>query len=122
MLNPRVEQMNSPNSGHPVANQFLIIDDEGITFQSYRSLIARKTYDGKVFLDDVFWDYSRTTGKYRNQFLREGIAETREKIKSGEYILTDLNSWAYQAHQKWCALLCLITGESKMTTQLKGIT
>ena len=91
MLNPRVEQMNSPKSGYPVDNQFLIIDDEGITFQSYGSLIARKTHDGQVLLDEVYWDYSRTTGKYRNQFLREGIAETRKKIKSGEYILTDLN-------------------------------
>ena len=50
MLNPRVEQMNSPKSGYPVANQFLIIDDEGITFQSYRSLIARKTHNGKVLV------------------------------------------------------------------------
>jgi len=31
-------------------------------------------------------------GKYRNEFLREGIADTRKKIKSGEYALADLNS------------------------------
>ena len=92
MLNPRVEQMNSPKSGYPVDNQFLIIDDEGITFQSYGSLIARKTHDGQVFLAEVFWNYSRTTGKYRNQFLGEYTAETRKKINNGEYILTDLNS------------------------------
>ena len=29
--------------------------------------------------------------KYRNQFLRENIADTRNKIKSGEYKLTNLN-------------------------------
>ena len=58
----------------------------------YTALISNKTYDGKVFFDDVFGNISRPTGKYRNQFLREGSAETREKIKSGEYILTDLNS------------------------------
>ena len=47
--------------------------------------------NGQVFLDQNRWDYSTTTGKYRNEFLGEGIAETRKKIKSGEYILTDLN-------------------------------
>ena len=30
-------------------------------------------------------------GKYRNQFLNEGIVDTRKKIKSGIYVLTNLN-------------------------------
>ena len=47
--------------------------------------------NGQIYLDKVYWDYSVTTGKYRNQFLDEGIAETRKKIKEGVYILTDLN-------------------------------
>ena len=46
---------------------------------------------GFIYLDKHYWDYSRTTGKYRNEFLGEGIAETRKKIKSGEYRLVDLN-------------------------------
>ena len=46
---------------------------------------------GKVQLDARFWEYSKTTGKHRNDFLNEGIKETRAKIKSKEYILTDLN-------------------------------
>jgi hypothetical protein len=33
-----------------------------------------------------------TTGKYRNQFLGETKKDTEAKIKSGEYILADLNS------------------------------
>jgi len=79
-LNSRVEQMTN-NNGRPVANQFIIYQDDGtVFFQSYRSLLDADT-----------WDYSRTTGKYRNQFLGENIADTRAKIKSGEYILTDLN-------------------------------
>ena len=45
----------------------------------------------RVFLDEYYWDYSRTTGKYRNQFLGEYIDETRSKIKSGEYKLKNLN-------------------------------
>jgi len=47
--------------------------------------------DGKTQLDEKYWDYSKTTGKYRNQFLGENKKETEKKIASGEYILTDLN-------------------------------
>ena len=73
-----------------VKNQFVIRDGDKIYFQSYDSIIALKQ-NGKIYLDVNKWDYSRTTGKYRNMFLDETIKETREKIESGEYILTDLN-------------------------------
>ena len=86
----KVQNMYSPN-GNKVANQFIITDNGDEYFQSYRSIIAKRS-KGKIYLDDYYWDYSRTTGKYRNEFLGEGIAETRKKIASGEYILTDLNS------------------------------
>ena len=46
---------------------------------------------GKTYLDVNKWDYSKTTGKYRNIFLNETKKDTEKKIKSGEYILTDLN-------------------------------
>jgi hypothetical protein len=45
----------------------------------------------KVYLDSNSWDYSTTTGKYRNIFLNEKKAETLKKINSGEYTLVDLN-------------------------------
>jgi hypothetical protein len=78
--------------GNKVANQFLVTDDKGDEyFQSYRSMIAKKS-QGKIYLDEYYWDYSTTTGKYRNDFLGEGIADTRKKIETGEYILMDLNS------------------------------
>lgn len=86
----KVANMKS-NKGNKIANQFVIDTDEGIYFQSYRSIIAFCSNNGKVTLDEKFWDYSTTTGKYRNQFLNEGIAETRKKIKSGIYVLTNLN-------------------------------
>lgn len=85
----KVENMYSPN-GNKVANQFLITDNGDEYFQSYRSIIAKRS-KGKIYLDDYYWDYSTTTGKYRNEFLGEGIADTRKKIKTGEYILTNLN-------------------------------
>ena len=86
----KVYNMESPN-GNKVANQFEIYTDEGKYFQSYRSIIAFKDNKGQVFLDDYYWDYSRTTSKYRNMFLNEGVNDTREKIKSGEYKLKNLN-------------------------------
>ena len=89
----KVKNMTSAK-GNKVANQFIITDDNNNEyFQSYRSIIAKRDGDNyQIYLDEYFWDYSVTTGKYRNEFLGEGIAETRAKIKSGEYILTDLNT------------------------------
>ena len=80
------------NSGNPIANQFEIYTNKGYYFQSYNSVIYfRCSKTGKEYLDKYKWDYSNTTGKYRNQILGEGIDETREKIKRKEYILKDLN-------------------------------
>jgi len=88
----KVENMTSAK-GNKVANQFIIVDDNNDkTFQSYNSVIAKKINNGLIYLDEYFWDYSVTTGKYRNQFLGEGIADTRKKIEQGVYILTNLNS------------------------------
>ena len=86
----KVYNMTSPN-GNKVANQFEIYTSKGRYFQSYNSIIAFIDNNGKKFLDDYYWDYSRTTSKYRNMFLGEGIVETRKKIKSGEYKLKQLN-------------------------------
>tara|TARA_R110001592_G_scaffold211770_1_gene463784 strand:+ start:318 stop:587 length:270 start_codon:yes stop_codon:yes gene_type:complete len=88
----KVKNMTSAK-GNKIANQFIIIDDNNdVTFQSYNSSIAKKIHNGLIYLDEYYWDYSVTTGKYRNQFLGEGIADTRKKIEQGVYILTDLNS------------------------------
>ena len=89
----KVENMTS-SRGNTVPNQFIICDGYKIWFQSYSTMIARK--DTKPFpptieLDYLHWDYSVTTGKYRNQFLGESKKETQAKIDSGEYILTNLN-------------------------------
>tara|TARA_B100000963_G_scaffold317282_1_gene297626 strand:+ start:70 stop:348 length:279 start_codon:yes stop_codon:yes gene_type:complete len=87
----KVENMRS-SRGNKVPNQFIIIDNHNNKiFQSYDTVIAMKNDDGIIYLDKYSWDYSVTTGKYRNEFLGEGIAETRKKIASGEYILTNLN-------------------------------
>jgi len=99
----KTENMTSTN-GNKVANQFIITDDNGnVFFQSYSSVIAKRYYPhqesednfntvpNKIELDKKYWNYSNTTGKYRNIFLNETIKDTRKKIKSGEYKLVDLN-------------------------------
>ena len=90
-MTAKVRQMTSNSSGNPVANQFIIYTDKGTYFQSYNSVIAFRDNERKITLDEYYWDYSRTTGKYRNQFLGEGIADTRAKIELGVYKLADLN-------------------------------
>ena len=77
--------------GNNIANQFIIRTNKGRYFQSYNSIIVFIDNNNKVFLDEYYWDYSRTTGKYRNNFLNEYIDETRDKIKNGEYKLKNLN-------------------------------
>ena len=90
-MTAKVRQMKSVRTGNPVANQFIIYTPEGNYFQSYDSVIAFRANDGKITLDKYYWNYSRTTSKYRNEFLGEYIADTRAKIESGEYELADLN-------------------------------
>lgn len=87
----RVRNMQSTR-GNDVPNQFIIHTAEGTYFQSYSSVIAFEPRGGKLQLDENTWDCSVTTGKYRNQFLGEGIAETRKKIENGVYELVDLNT------------------------------
>ena len=86
----KVQNMTSAR-GNKIANQFTILTDDGLYFQSYSTMIAYKPYQGSTQLDRDSWDYSVTTGKYRNLFLGEKKADTVRKIASGEYILTDLN-------------------------------
>ena len=90
MNTPRIQNMLG-RTGREVANQFEIYTDDGKYFQSYKTIIAFRPYDGKIKLDRDAWDYSVTTGKYRNQFLRETKKQTEAKIKSGEYELVNLN-------------------------------
>jgi hypothetical protein len=83
---------NMPNNqGRAIPNQLIIQDGDAIYFQSYGSIIAKKEF-GLISLDVNKWNYSTTTSKYRNRFLGETTKETETKIKSGEYILTDLNT------------------------------
>ena len=86
----KVSNMYSTN-GNLVPNQFKIYTSEGSYFQSYRTVIAFIDNNGKVFLDEYYWDYSRTTSKYRNLFLNKNTQEIKQLINEGEYKLKNLN-------------------------------
>ena len=67
-----------------VKNQFILEDKGSTYFQSYSSIIAKRDINGVITLGNN-WDYSKTTGRYRNLFLRETKQETEKKIASGIY-------------------------------------
>jgi len=80
------------HNGNSIANQFIIRTSEKTVFQSYNSVIIEKDLNtGKITLDEYYWDYSKTTGKYRNMFLDEKKSETQKKIDLGIYKLANLN-------------------------------
>ena len=84
------------NNRNDAPNQCKIYFEHGVIFQSYGSIIAirfnngatRKGLKGKTVIGRD-WNYSNTTGKYRNEFLSEGISDTRIKIENREYIYSE---------------------------------
>lgn len=94
-INIKVNNLESPRSGNPVANQYEIETDKYYIFQSYGSIIAYKErgFQGNVTLDPHFWDYSKTTLKYLKLFLGVNLSkkEIESYIKQGIYKTYDLN-------------------------------
>ena len=78
-------------SGNNVANQFEILTDKARFFQSYNSIIAKVDNDNNITLDSHYWDYSRTTSKYRNMFLNMSTDDIKKDIKLGNIKLDNLN-------------------------------
>ena len=92
-----VEQMTS-RSGNVVPNQTILSDMTGKTFVSYGSKIVYQSKDRasdglplEIIVDENYWDYSRTTGKYRNEFMNMGVQDVRDHIKDGRIKLGNLN-------------------------------
>ena len=69
-------------NGNATANQFVIFDENGVTFQSYRTKIA-VIGGGEVKVSYQNWDYSKTTTKYLYQFLRQNGISVHSK---GEFL------------------------------------
>ena len=86
-----IKVCNMMGQSGEVKNQFLITTKEGIFFQSYDSIIVFKDQNNNVFLDEHYYNYSKTTSKYRNQFLGKSTKEIEKLINQGVYKLVNLN-------------------------------
>ena len=95
----KVSNMTGKN-GRAIPNQFIVATTTETYFQSYKSMIARYRRELNesgsedytvIELDEKYWDYSKTTSKYRNQFLGMTTQETKKAIKDGTIQLVDLN-------------------------------
>lgn len=104
MSNLNIDELKQIKFKQLQNNQVVITYANGDeAFYSYGRLIALKESEPRymdtfgdspicrTYLNVNAWDYSRTTGKYRNIFLNETKRETEKKIKSGAYILKDLD-------------------------------
>lgn len=75
-----------------VKNQFILTDNDGNQyFQSYNTVIAKRSLDGTITLDRD-WNYSKTTSKYRNMFTNMTTDDTLKAINNGTIKITDLNN------------------------------
>ena len=68
-MSTTVSNLISPRSGEPVKNQFTIFSDGVEYFQSYNTTIAK--YEGATLTISSDHDYSVTTSRYFNQWLKE---------------------------------------------------
>ena len=84
----KVRNMRS-NNGNRVPNQFVITDEEHntITFQSYDSEIIRIDYSNETITIFSDYDYSVTTVRYRNKFMRDYCFGDMDNKKGFEYYM-----------------------------------
>lgn len=78
------------SKGNKVPNQFVIELENKIVFQSYNSVIAEVT-KGIIYLDPVYYNYSKTTSKYLYMFLNMNKKQLQDGLKSGKIQFKNLN-------------------------------
>ena len=82
------------SKGNKVPNQIIIMDGNKRYFQSYDVIISMTDTSEdfcQTYLDEKFWNYSKTTSKYLNEYLGMKSEQVKNAIKRGELILTNLN-------------------------------
>ena len=82
-----IRNLVSPRSYRPVANQFDAVHTNGISFQSYESLIAVRM-NGYLYLTRDH-DYSKTTSKYATEWTGYTTKERRAGLESGKFIFIE---------------------------------
>lgn len=85
----KVYNMESPRTNRPVANQYIIIIDGEIYFQSYETIVAKLDKAGKVWVTAGAWEYSRTTSKYLGEWFYNYTCYNGMTKKMGEKLIRD---------------------------------
>ena len=83
-MNPKVIPMLSARSGEPIRNQYVIRTGKLYHFQSYDSLVASYDASSRILTLGLYWDYSVTTMKYLNQFIRQYCHPVHMKLPLGK--------------------------------------
>lgn len=98
----KVKNMKNTN-GNKVSNQFVIMDEKHntITFQSYNSEIVRIDYHNSIMIIFPDYDYSVTTGKYRNKFMRDYGFRDMDNKKNFEYYMNHGAIGNYKIIKSW---------------------
>jgi len=72
-------------------NQIVVVENNGIkTFLSYGKVIVVTT-SNMTYLDQKYYNFSNTTIKHRNTFLKVNNKTFKRKLEQNDYILTNLN-------------------------------
>jgi ABC-type Fe3+ transport system substrate-binding protein len=82
------------SNGRKVPNQIIIMDGNKRYFQSYNVIISMTDTSKdfcQTYLDEKYWNYSKTTSKYLNKYLGMTSKHVKNAIERGELILTNLN-------------------------------
>ncbi len=95
MKGNRMKAFNMASSnGRKVPNQIIIMDGNKRYFQSYDVIISMTDTSKdfcQTYLDEKYWNYSKTTSKYLNEYLGMTSKYVKNAIERGELILTNLN-------------------------------
>ena len=82
------------SQGNKVPNQIIIMDGNKRYFQSYNVIVSMTDTSEdfcQTYLDQKYWNYSKTTSTYLNKYLGMTSQHVKNAIKRGELILTNLN-------------------------------
>jgi hypothetical protein len=83
-----LQTLANASINHIAANHTTLSIGGFTVLYSYNSLIVVIEPSGQVLLG-TDWKYSKTTSKFRSQFLNESTAITEAKLASGEYRLIE---------------------------------
>jgi hypothetical protein len=72
---------------HLATDQTILYFENGEVFHSYDSFIVVRYYENPIIYLGEHWNYSKTTSKYRNEFLRKTSKELNNMIKEGTAIV-----------------------------------